>query len=110
MIRDRGNKKWVSLMLPEHVKMLREMKVDVNRQSKPLLDEYQIQEFEERIKYAEEFKLPLDFSVFDHGFMKNIIGRVVKIDPLTKQIKLKNMNGDIEYLNFRDVMEIKIMD
>ncbi|MCI1592573.1 YolD-like family protein [Heyndrickxia oleronia] len=110
MIRDRGNKKWVSLMLPEHIKMIKDMKVDLNRQSRPMIDEYQVQEFEERIKYAQEYKLLLEFSIFDQGFIKNSIGRVIKLDPLSKQIKIKTMKSEFEYINFTDVIEIKILD
>lgn len=110
MIRDRGNKKWVSLMLPEHVKMLRDMSVDMNRKSKPILDEHQIQEFEEKIKYAQEFKLPLDFSVYEFGYIKIITGRVVKIDSLTKKMKIEQMNGDYEYVNFNEITNLKISD
>lgn len=110
MIRDRGNKKWVSLMLPEHVRMLKDMSVDLKRQNKPLLDEYQIQEFEERIKYAQEFEFPLEFSIFENGFIKNIVGRVMKIDPLEKNLKIKAMNGNIEYVDFNEIINVQIKD
>ena len=110
MIRDRGNKKWVSLMLPEHVKMLRDMSVDLKRQNKPVLDEYQIQEFEERIKYAQEFKLPLEFSLFENGFIKNTVGRVMKMDLLTKKIKIKTMNDNVEFVHFNEIINVQIKD
>lgn len=110
MIRDRGNKKWVSLMLPEHVKMLRDMSVDLKRQNKPVLDEYQIQEFEERIKYAQEFKLPLEFSIFEYGFIKNVVGRVMKMDPLEKKIKIKTMNDSVEFVHFYEIINVQFKD
>jgi len=110
MIRDRGNKKWVSLMLPEHVKMLKDMSVDLKRQNKPVLDEYQIQEFEERIKYAQEFKLPLEFSLFENGFIKNTVGRVIKMDPLTKKMKIKMMDDNVEFIHFNEIINVQIKD
>ncbi|MGV3464302.1 MAG: YolD-like family protein [Heyndrickxia sp.] len=110
MIRDRGNKKWVSLMLPEHVKMLKDMSVDLKRQNKPVLDEYQIQEFEERIKYAQEFKLPLEFFLFENGFIKNTVGRVMKMDPLEKKIKIKTVNDNVEFVYFNEIINVQIKD
>ncbi|QQZ10935.1 YolD-like family protein [Heyndrickxia vini] len=110
MIRDRGNKKWVSLMLPEHVKMLKDMSVDLKRLDKPLLDEYQIQEFEEKIKYAQKFKLPVEFSIFEHGFIRGIVGKIIKMDSLEKKIKIEAMNEDIEYIEFNQVTNVQIKD
>lgn len=49
-LRDRGNIKWQSaMMLPEHVKMLKNLKLDYYRQDKPLVDEYQLEEFKSKI-------------------------------------------------------------
>lgn len=110
MIRDRGNKKWVSLMLPEHIKMLKDMSIDLKKQNKPLLDEYQIQEFEERIKYSQEFKLPLEFTIYEQGFIKKIIGKVIKVEPLEKKFKLRTMDDDIEYVFFYEITNVQIKD
>ncbi|MED3656289.1 YolD-like family protein [Heyndrickxia sporothermodurans] len=110
MIRDRGNKKWVSLMLPEHVKMLKDMSVDLKRRDKPILDEYQIQEFEERLKYAQKFKLPVEFSIYEHGFIKEIVGRIIKMDSLEKKIKIKAINDNIEYVDFNQITNVQIKD
>lgn len=38
-IKDRGTKKWTSIMLPEHVKALRELNAELNKVEKPILDE-----------------------------------------------------------------------
>lgn len=39
-LQDRGNKKWVAMMLPEHVALLREYGKDIKREPKPDLDEW----------------------------------------------------------------------
>ncbi|MGD7045763.1 YolD-like family protein [Jeotgalibacillus proteolyticus] len=41
---DRGTIKWTSLMLPEHVEMVKEIYKEQNKVDKPLLDEQQIQD------------------------------------------------------------------
>ncbi|MDF1998786.1 MFS transporter [Peribacillus frigoritolerans] len=62
MIRDRGNKKWVSLMLPEHVKMLREYDASYNKIPKPSLDEQKYEQFNEIVSEAMEMNNILEFS------------------------------------------------
>jgi hypothetical protein len=57
-IRDRGKMKWQpASFMPEGFAMTREMYRDQNRQAKPLLDDYQTQEFDERISHAMEFSI-----------------------------------------------------
>ncbi|WP_268920460.1 hypothetical protein [Siminovitchia acidinfaciens] len=38
-IKDRGTKKWIAMMLPEHVKVLKELNVDYERLKNPVVDE-----------------------------------------------------------------------
>ena len=47
MIRDRGRIKWVTMMLPEHVKLLREYNESLDKAEKPVLDEQKYEEFYE---------------------------------------------------------------
>ncbi|WP_419881279.1 YolD-like family protein [Peribacillus sp. B-H-3] len=44
MIRDRGKIKWTSMMLPEHVKMLREWEKEDTYEEQAALDEQQLEE------------------------------------------------------------------
>jgi len=39
MLRDRGTKKWTSIMLPEHAKMLEHIWKESEHKDKPILDE-----------------------------------------------------------------------
>lgn len=36
---DRGTEKWTAMMLPEHIKMLRDLDLDYYKTNKPVLDE-----------------------------------------------------------------------
>lgn len=49
MCRDRGRIKWVSMMLPVHVKLLREYNESLDKVEKPVLDEQKYEEFNEVI-------------------------------------------------------------
>ncbi|KHD84746.1 YolD-like family protein [Bacillus ginsengihumi] len=110
MIRDRGNKKWVSLMLPEHVQMLKEMAIDLNRQEQPILDEDQIQELEIRINDSIQYHLPLEFTIIKEGFEQRVTGYVHRINQIQKQFKLKDMNDNVKYINFSEIVDVNIID
>lgn len=66
--KDRGRKKWTAMMLPEHISMLKEMNIDYEKESKPILDEYQLQEINEKIGTTVEFHMPLIFELWIDGF------------------------------------------
>lgn len=109
-IRDRGNKKWQGFFMPEHISLLRQIQIDNQKIPMPLLDDYQVQEFEEGIKYAKEYKLPVELVVHDNGFAENLAGLIQSFDQLNHQIKIIMKNGEFEYINFSDIMDVKIID
>lgn len=49
MLNDRGNIKWNAMMLPEHVKELRNYFSNDNKINKPVLDEQKLEEFNQTI-------------------------------------------------------------
>ncbi|MCM2588143.1 YolD-like family protein [Rossellomorea marisflavi] len=85
MIRDRGKIKWTSLMLPEHVKELRDIWEEFERDTKPEVDIFALSEMEERIRYAMEYHLPLRMKIWNE--LKG---------------KCETKTGTIHYLNERD--------
>lgn len=110
MIKDRGTKKWTSLMLPEHIALLRELSIELDKEKKPILDEYQIQEFEEKIHYAMSFNLAVKLSVWKDGFTDVFTVHVHYIDSLNKQIRAKDKNEDLYYIDFADIVDIEVME
>lgn len=110
-IKDRGlAKKWQGFFMPEHVEGLKEMWIDQKKIKKPLLDDYQIQEFEERIHFAKENKLPIEFTVFDNGFVETITGIVHSVDQIKQRIKLLLDPTSMEFILFSEIMNVKIID
>ncbi|WP_418302363.1 YolD-like family protein [Lysinibacillus fusiformis] len=55
MLHDRGNMKWTSLMLPEHLVQLKEWKKEQYHDKKHDLTEWELEEIEQTIQRA--FKL-----------------------------------------------------
>lgn len=110
-IRDRGKLKWQgAFFMPEHVKMLREIERDMQRMQKPLLDEYQIEEFERQVCEAMEFAQPVKLTIWRDGFTYDEIGRVHYLDPLQKEVRLKTELGTISRIKFADIIAVEIIE
>ena len=80
MIRDRGNIKWNAMMLPEHVKMLREWHAQDNYVQKPELDEWALQELSDQLQIAYENKLEVELSVWEEKHLFKATGVIAKIN------------------------------
>lgn len=110
-ILDRGKKKWIgAFFMPEHVKMMRDLERDLLRMRKPILDEYQIEEFERQICEAMEFAKPVNLTVWRDGFNYDEIGRVHYLDPLQKEVRLKTELGTVNRIKFNDIIAVEIID
>lgn len=99
---DRGTKKWVSLMLPEHVEMLDE--VFVERKEKPKLDEQQMIEIDQKLKYALNEDVNLEMTYYDNGNYETVRGKLNQINQWQGYIVLLNEDGvTISLSNIIDV-------
>ncbi|MBT2738286.1 YolD-like family protein [Bacillus sp. ISL-7] len=96
-IRDRGKLKWQpASFMPLGFEMTRAMFKDQERQPKPLLDEYEREEFDQRISYAMEYNLAVKLAVWIDGFTKEVKGRVHFVDPITHQFSVEVKPGEFE--------------
>ncbi|WP_423410260.1 YolD-like family protein [Heyndrickxia sp. MSNUG] len=110
-IRDRGKIKWLgALFAPEHRSMLRELARDEMRKAKPILDEYEIEELENRICEAMEFTLPVVISKWDDGFTYEERGHVHYLDPIRKEVRIVSEDGAVLRIKFNDIVMVKIID
>jgi len=108
---DRGNKKWTSLMIPEHVEMLRQFaNEEYYKTPKPIIDEYQLQEFEEKIHYAMEYHYLTVLKVWYEGFTEEVRGYIHYLDPIQKEIRFKDNKGNIERVKFQNVINVEVED
>jgi hypothetical protein len=108
-IRDRGKIKWnPASFMPEGFAMTREMYKDQARQTKPMLDEYQTEEFDLRIKYAMEYKHAVRLTVWADGFTTDYTGRIHRVDP--HELRLETKPGEYERIQFEDVTAVKVVD
>ncbi|MCM3572471.1 YolD-like family protein [Mesobacillus subterraneus] len=109
-IRDRGKIKFMPAhFMPEHRAFLRELARDELRQARPLLDEYEIQEFENRICYAMEYTYPVKITKWEDGFTYEETGYVHFLDPIRKEIRMINEDGSAVTIKFDDIVAVEII-
>ncbi len=103
-VRDRGSKKWVSLMLPEHVELLQEAILE--KEDKPILDEQKMLEIDYTLKSALIEQLPIELIYFRHGKYKKVVSRLEKIDQWRGLIVLKSEEGS--RISLSDIVDAKL--
>lgn len=98
--------------MAEYVKLLNDVNKDYYRQLKPILDEYQLEEFEDKIHTAMEFASPVMFTVWEDGFDWEYTGMIHRLDPLTKMIhlELENEKGHIIKVKFEDIVGVEVRE
>src|SRR5690625_132549 len=104
-VHDRGTKKWVSLMLPEHVEMLKE--VFVEYKEKPILDEQQMIEIDQKLKYALKEKVEIEMTYYKRGTFKKVNGRLQSIDQWCGYIVLLNECG--HRISLGDIVQVELL-
>lgn len=110
MIRDRGNIKWVSLMLPEHVQQLKEFARTTEKVSKPLVDEQMYERFDEMIAEALMNEQTLHFSYYKNGEMKTVQGIVNNVDVLEKQLQIITEDTTSYELKLENIVSVDHVD
>lgn len=95
MIRDRGKIKWTSLMLPEHVKLLREWVQEDYLETKKEIDEQYLEVLNRRIYEAVEHGKAITVRYFRKGKYHTFTGVVHAWDGLDKTLHVAGgENGD----------------
>lgn len=107
MIRDRGNIKWTSMMLPEHVKLLRDWAKEEYFMTKPELDEQELEELNERICMAMEENREMKFTVHENGSLCTYKGRIHYADPLEKTIRIIDQIGKRQNIKLGSIIKIE---
>jgi hypothetical protein len=110
-IRDRGKIKWQgAFFMPEHVKMLGNMRTDYYRTKKPQLDTYQFEEFDGLINEAMANNLLVKIMIWQEGFTSEICGRVSNVDLFNQQLRIELRTGHFERVKMMDIISMVVND
>src|SRR5690625_2365673 len=104
MLRDRGTKKWTSIMMPEHAKMLEHIWSESEHKDKPILDEQQKNENNLMLQRAIHDNLIVEIKYFkDHDFHM-IKGKVSFVDMNSCSFKVESV-----VIGLDDVIEVDLI-
>src|SRR4051812_6653227 len=90
VIRDRGNIKWNAMMLPEHVKLLRDWHEKDRYVEKPELDEWALQEMSEQLQIAMTNRLEVELKIWEASHIFKATGIISKLDEKNGALYLED--------------------
>ncbi|PAL14837.1 YolD-like family protein [Peribacillus simplex] len=105
-IRDRGNIKWTSLMLPEHIKMLRQY-FGEEYYDEPVLDEQHLEEMNDLIAASMEFTFPISFTLYQNNRQSSLEGLVHYVDQTNRHLRVIDVDGRIHKIPFSTIKGVK---
>jgi YolD-like protein len=107
-IRDRGNIKWTSMMLPEHVKELRKyINEDCYDIPEPTLDEHQLEEINSLILEAMELNIPLLFTIYKDKRLKAVRGHIHYIDHIKQELRIYDTENNLHILKITSIKDVQ---
>ncbi|MBU9714737.1 YolD-like family protein [Evansella tamaricis] len=87
--RDRGVIKWTSMMLPEHVQMLKKLSEEHQKIKPPEIDGQVLEEWSRTLAEAYQGESPLLITTVTAGRTETFRGFVRKLDQMERQLWLE---------------------
>jgi hypothetical protein len=110
-IRDRGNIKWTSLMLPEHVKLLRRyINEEYHEVPELILDEQLLAEINSLILESMEFNFPLSFTIYQDKRLLMIQGNIHFIDVNKQELRIIDLDNHLHILKVASIKDVQKCD
>ncbi|MBM4762200.1 YolD-like family protein [Bacillus sp. B15-48] len=110
MIRDRGRIKWTSMMLPEHVKMLRDWAREDETEAEKELDEQQLELMNEIIFEAMELKKFVVITYYHKQKYKLVIGKIRGWDQLKSKLRIADRFEDFHDIGLSSIVDVRIVE
>lgn len=106
MIRDRGSKKWTSLMLPEHVERLKAWKREARIPQRKEPDAQQFEEWNRLVAKAMQDGLPLRMTYWQNGLPSEETVVIHAFDTARQIFRLETAAGDTRTIPLDSVESI----
>jgi hypothetical protein len=110
MIRDRGRIKWTSMMLPEHVKMLRDWVKEDQYEQKREMDEQQLVLMNEVLSEAFEFNQCVTITHYQKRNYEIVIGKINCWDELTQRLHVVDRFEEVHHIPIHAIADIRLTD
>jgi hypothetical protein len=108
MIRDRGKIKWTSMMLPEHVKMLRDWVKEDGYEQKREMDEQQLELMNETLAEAIEFDKLVTITHYRKRNYEIVIGKIHYWDELTQRIHVVDRFQEVHRIPMDTIADVRL--
>jgi hypothetical protein len=108
-VRDRGMKKWQGMMLPEHVKLIRDYTEAQKKIPKPELDEWDLHAIEETVNIAIKRKCDVLIKLWEDGKFVFYGGVIESVDLQRRALELDNPFG-LHRFNLGDIVDVTVSD
>lgn len=94
-------------MLPEQVQLLKELREQQMRKTKPILDEDRRTEIDIKIRRALENNLTVKINYFENHDFHEMNSKLLKVNVIDKKVFLKENEKD--FIWFMDIIDIEII-
>ncbi len=108
MIRDRGRIKWVSMMLPEHVKLLRDWVKEDQYEEKKEMDEQQLELMNETLSEAIEFGQFVTITHYRNRNYEIVIGKIHYWDEITQRLHIVDHFEEVHRIPIAAIADIRL--
>ena len=108
-IRDRGNKKWTAMMLPEHVKELIAWEEESKLVKRPELEEFELTLIAEEVERAHKSKTTIKLTYWREGYLKQDFGKVIDIDMKSQTIVVDDPFSTVRY-KFSEIVAVSLIE
>ena len=109
MIKDRGNKKWVSLMLVEHRRALRKLKKVDEKKEKAEISKDMLTEFDYCLQTALEHDIRVKVKFYHQGSFVEIVGRIKNVVRHRKELIVKSeTEGQKYWLQVAEICSLEL--
>lgn len=101
------NLMWESsrMMLPEHKEQILQHQKELEKKTKPIMDEQQAEIFSHILFEAMVNKLNVKIKVFDPYNDRYVTGKILKLDPVRRQIKVSSQ-GESVWIKLEHIIDV----
>ena len=110
MIRDRGRIKWTSMMLPEHVKMLRDWAQEDEIEKEREMDEQQLELMNGTILEAMEYNHAVAITYYGNRRYETIVGKIHYLDGIEGRLRIVDRFGEVQRIRIGAIADIRFAE
>ncbi|MDR7237000.1 YolD-like family protein [Neobacillus drentensis] len=110
MIRDRGRIKWTSMMLPEHVKLLRDWVKEDRYEQKREMDEQQLELMNGILSEAIEYDQYVTITHYRNRNYEIVIGKIHYWDELTQRLHVIDRFEEVHRIPMDAIADIRMTE